>query len=396
MRLLLVNALYPPHAVGGAERSVALLAEALARGGLDVHVATLIEGDSARVGVERGVTVHRLPIDHIYWPWGGTRRGTVARLGWHYRERGNAAAASRFARLLDEVRPDLVHGHVLTGFSVAIWPEVKRRGLPLAHTLRDYGLICARSALFRRGSTCVRRCPDCRLLTAPTRAASRLVDAVAGNSEFTLDAHRRAGRFAGVDGRRLFNIVPLPGGAARTPGAGPLRFGFLGRLEREKGLGVLLDALPRIGRDRWRLRIGGTGRDAERHQRVRPGDEQVEWLGRVDAGDFYRSIDVLLVPSLWPEPLPRTLIEGVAAGCSIIAARSGGIPEVAGGAPVCATYAAHDSSALAAAMRAAIDDAERWRGAAPRLVPNLAPFSEAAVVAAHHDFYDSALRAAGR
>jgi len=286
---------------------------------------------------------------------------------------------------------------VLTGFGAALWPEVKRRGLPLAHTLRDYALICSRSALFRRGTPCARRCLDCRLLTAPTRAASRLVDAVAGNSEFTLAAHRAAGRFEGVGGRRLFNIVPGPSTAeAREVRPGPLIFGFLGRIEAEKGIGLLLDATAQIGRDDWRLRIGGAGRAAEVacYQAGCP-DERVEWLGPVEAGAFYRSIDVLIVPSLWPEPLPRTLVEGAAHGCAVIAAASGGIPEVAGVARRSMLYRADDPGALAEELRGVIDAPSGWRSSAADAAA-LAPFGEAAVVAAHHDFYDEARRASRR
>jgi len=389
VRLLLVNALYPPFAIGGAERSVALLAEALARDGAEVHVATLSERGDETLDVERGVSVHRLPIDQPYWPWGGGRPGATARFAWHWRDRWNRAAAGRFGRLLDRVRPDLVHGHVLTGFSVAIWPEVKRRGLPLAHTLRDYALICPRSALFRGGRVCATRCLDCRMMTRPTREASRLVNAVAGNSEFTLEAHRRAGRFAGVDGRRLFNIVPSSGKQRDADQGEPLRFGFLGRIEAEKGIDVLLDALPRIGRDAWRLRIGGSGRDEVVRRYRSTEDDRVAWLGQVAAGAFFRSIDVLVVPSLWPEPLPRTLVEAVAHGCSIIAAASGGIPEVAGLAHCSTLYQAADAEALAAAMRDAIDQPERWRGRWLS-AQGLESFSDTAVVAAHQEFYDTA------
>ena len=55
-----------------------------------------------------------------------------------------------------------------------------------------------------------------------------------------------------------------------------------------------------------------------------------------------------------------------------------------------------DAAALAAAMRAAIDSPERWRARLSSAAA-LVPFSEAAVVAAHHDFYEAArIRAAAR
>ena len=340
--------------------------------------------------------VHRLPLDQHDWPWGNCRRPPMRRAMWHWRDRANAAAAARIGRLIDRIQPDLVHGHVLTGFGGGLWGEVKARGLPLAQTLRDYALICSRSALFRNGRACEKRCLDCRALTAPTRAASRLVDVVAGNSEYTLAAHRAAGRFEGVAGRRLFNIVPVPVEPSGVVSSGPLRFGFLGRVEVEKGIDVLLDALALIGREVWRLRIGGTGK-AETVALLRGAhaDRRIEWLGTVEANEFFRTIDVLVVPSRWPEPLPRSLVEGAAHGSSIIAAQAGGIGEVAAVSGCTTMVAAGDAEALAEAMRAAIDAPERWRS---RLVSAaaMAPFSEAAVVAAHHEFYEAARRNAGR
>lgn len=394
MRLLIVNALYPPHRIGGAETSVALLAEALARDGVEVHVATLDAGSAEQVVVERGVIVHRLPIDQYYWPWGGSRPGSGRRALWHWRDRWNREAAARFGRLLDTVRPDLVHSHVLTGFGASIWPEVKRRGLSLAHSLRDYALICPRSALFRNGQPCVSRCVDCQLVTRPTRAASALVDAVAGNSDFILAAHRDAGRFKAVGGRSLFNVVPRPKRVSARPTEGPLTFGFMGRIEAEKGIETLLDALPHIGRDAWRLRIAGVGRDAYAERLRRQSDDpRIDWLGWADAGDFVRSIDVLMIPSLWPEPLPRTLVEGVAHGRSIIAAASGGIPEVATIGRCIALFRPGDARALAGVMRGAIDHSAPWRTGGAASAEALDPFSERAVVAAHHEFYDAARRA---
>jgi glycosyltransferase involved in cell wall biosynthesis len=266
--------------------------------------------------------------------------------------------------------------------------------LPLVHTLRDYGAICARSALFKNGRTCTQRCVECVLLTRPGKQASRLVDQLVGNSDYTLGVHRKAGYFAGVSARRLFNVVPLTRQErARRDDAAQLVFGFIGRIEAEKGIEVVLAACARLGTADWRLRIAGTGgAEYVEDLRRRFPDQRIEWLDHTDADAFYRSVDVLLMASIWPEPLPRTLIEALAHGLPAICAEAGGIPEIAGLAARTISYPPTDVAALAAAMTEAIRDKTDWRSGGGFHEPaSLTLFSEAEVVARHREVYRDAV-----
>lgn len=121
-------------------------------------------------------------------------------------------------------------------------------------------------------------------------------------------------------------IEPDPFGAAREAPRGqpgPLRLGFLGRLEHnQKGvlyLPEILQALERRGVD-YRMRIAGKGRH---EQRLRAGVSglkepgRVEFLGALGPADvpgFLEETDVLVFPSRF-EGCPNTLLEAVLAGC---------------------------------------------------------------------------------
>jgi glycosyltransferase involved in cell wall biosynthesis len=364
MRILMINSLYPPIAVGGAERSVCLLAEALARSGDQVVVVSLHPEPKETVQTQNGVRVYRLPMDNHYWPFhGGEKPGKVARLWWHMNEACNLRAAERVGRILDLERPDVVHSNNLCGFSVAVWREVKKRKIRLVHTLRDYYLLCSRSALFREGSVCIQRCRDCKALTANRRPATHLVDAVVSISEYVLKRHTESNYFPGAPSAVIYNsgvtdAIPSP----KNNGKDTLIFGCIGRLEDEKGIRVVLEATERLSFANWRLRIAGVGLDSYVDSlKERFTDPRIEWLGFSSPQHFYASIDVTIVSSVWPEPLSRAVIETFASGKSAICAQSGGIPEIANMGRVVATYSAKDCRLLAEVMDEAMRNVDMWR-----------------------------------
>jgi glycosyltransferase involved in cell wall biosynthesis len=105
--------------------------------------------------------------------------------------------------------------------------------------------------------------------------------------------------------------------------------GFLGRLHPTKGIRVLLDAIIRISRPDLVLRIAGTGTEPyETELRGAARGHPVEFLGHTPAADFLREIDVLVVPSLWHEPMGRVVIEAAMHGVPVVAAQRGGISEL--------------------------------------------------------------------
>ncbi|WP_324715309.1 glycosyltransferase family 4 protein [Carboxydochorda subterranea] len=334
MRVLLVNTLYPPPTVGGAERSVRLLARGLAGAGHDVHVAAASSTPGRVTTEEEGVTVHRIPLFNAYWPFDPGRRPAHRKLAWHGLDTWNPVMARRLARIVEATRPDVVHTQNLAGFSVAAWEAVKRLGIPVVHTPRDYYLLCPRNTMYRHGRACARPCPDCRVYAWGRRRASAAVDAVVATSDFLLRLHEWLGYFPGASIREVVpNADEGPvDGPERPPLAGqdrPVRFGFLGRLEPAKGVEVLLRALHAVGVPGWEAWIAGRGSPEylRRLQRLCPSTG-VRFVGFVQPGWLLAQIDVLVVPSLWHEPFGRVVVEAYAHGVPVVAARRGALPEL--------------------------------------------------------------------
>lgn len=390
MRIAIINSLYAPLIFGGAERSVTLLAEELARSGDQVSVITLHPDSKETFEILNGVGVYRLPIDNRYFPYGrSTKPGRAARLLWHMADAWNRQAAERVGRILDQEKPDVVHTNIITGFSVSVWQEVKKRGIRLVHTPREYYLLCSRSALFRNGSTCTRRCTDCQVLTVNRRSASQLVDAVVPISDYVLKRHMERGYFSAASSSVIHNIAGMC--ATLSPRNDPrntLIFGYIGRLEDEKGIEIVLEAIGYLSASNWRLRIAGVGLDGYVNLlKQKFTDPRIEWLGFANAREFYASIDVTLISSVWPEPLSRTVIETFAAGKSAICAESGGIPEIARLGKVVATYPAKDARALAVLMDRAMQDTELWRSGGFRDAHTMSLFTEKSIVSRYRAIY---------
>ena len=284
MRVLIVNTLYPPAQVGGAERSVAQLAQGLTRAGVEASVLTLKPGRETVNERIDGVPVQRLPLRNLYWPYDGARRPAFRRAIWHGLEAANSLMDDQVDRAVARVRPDLIHLHLTTGFSLSVYRAATRRDLPMVQTLRDWSMLCARASLFRRGRRCERRCGSCVLLTAGKRARSQGVNHVIGLSGPVLETHRAAGYFRRTPGSVIGNaagaaaIAPRPS-LAEAP---TMRFGFLGRIEPEKGIEVLLAATRRLDDARGAPQHGVGRRSLSRQAvvthprlhrpRVRPAD----------------------------------------------------------------------------------------------------------------------------
>jgi glycosyltransferase involved in cell wall biosynthesis len=109
--------------------------------------------------------------------------------------------------------------------------------------------------------------------------------------------------------------------------------GTVGRLEEQKGLQYLLDAVRilREGGKKAYLLMAGSGREEIRlrEQAIRGGiEDAVFFLGaRTDVPELYRAMDVFALSSLW-EGGPITLLEAMASGIPVVATPVGFVPEI--------------------------------------------------------------------
>ncbi len=147
---------------------------------------------------------------------------------------------------------------------------------------------------------------------------------------------------------------------------GPVRLLSLSRLDKWKGIGVLLDALRILEaeglRDRFELTIAGStthGRDEyleELRAKASLLQSQVKFVGHVsDPSGLLDSADALICASTTPEPFGQVVVQGLSAGLAVVATSRGGPAEIlADGAGV--LVEPDDAHALAVGLKDVMTD----------------------------------------
>jgi glycosyltransferase involved in cell wall biosynthesis len=150
--------------------------------------------------------------------------------------------------------------------------------------------------------------------------------------------------------------------------SGPVRVGYVGRLEKHKGVAVAIDAMTLVPCCQLEIVGGGPLRaELERQVEALELTDRVRFSGVMTAEDLperYGAFDIVVIPSLetrtWIEQFGRVAVEAMAAGVPVIASESGALPEVVGDAGV--LVAPGSASSLAVALRRlAADPHERAR-----------------------------------
>ncbi len=130
---------------------------------------------------------------------------------------------------------------------------------------------------------------------------------------------------------------------------------YIGRITPEKGVQVLLRALPSIREKHPDVRLLVAGRNSEQMQPLVDElgiGEAVELLGFIDSETrncLYRGVDAAVFPSLY-EPFGIVALEAMAAGCSVIASEVGGLAEVVDHRRTGLTVRANDTQSIAWAV----------------------------------------------
>ncbi len=261
-------------------------------------------------------------------------------------------AKKKISQLLEVTKPDVVHLHnIYHHISPSILPVIKKHGIPVVMTLHDYKLLSPNYSLFHHGAiheedakgwytTCIgNKCvKDSRAKSLISTAEmifhhkimkyyERYVDRFIAPSQFMIDLCVKHGW-----DRSKFVHIPHPVESnAVTPLSSVSYVLYHGRLSEEKGLTTLLDAAKRTPRVSYRIAGTGPLEQVLRDRITNEAIHNVQLLGFQSGNaleETVRGASIVVVPSVWYENYPLSILEAKAAGKVVIGSKIGGIPEM--------------------------------------------------------------------
>lgn len=329
-RFLFINSFYSPDIGGGAEIIMKVQAEGLAKMGYDVSVLATSNKKGLSVETLNGVKVYRAGLKNFYWHFAKKKAHKLLRLGWHLRDIYNFEMRKYVGDVLKNEKPTIVFAHNISGWSISIFSEIEKFKIPVIQVLHDQYFRCPNSNMFKGDHACLSQCKACFLMRFPHRKFTQKVAAVVGVSSFVVDGLVQGGYFSNVPKYVINNarVIEKSEHLNSEIITRPLRFGYIGTLAKAKGLEWLIDEFLSLEINAT-LVIGGKGtKDYEEWLKNKAKSPKIQFLGYVDPSEFYKQIDVSIVPSIWPDTFPGVAFESAAYNVPVIASKIGGLPEI--------------------------------------------------------------------
>jgi len=277
------------------------------------------------------------------------------------RESGKLAAARctiwnrethrELRELLRDERPDVVHfTNTFPLISPSAYYAAREEGVAVVQSLRNYRLLCPNAQFMRDGKVC-ESCLGRRFAWPGVKHAcyrgSRMGSFVvasmlafhrfrktwtnAVDMYYALTDVSRAKFIEGGLPAEKVAVKPNFIEPAPNRGTGDGGFAvFVGRLSAEKGIDVLLEAWKQLDLP-LELRIVGDGPLAATVEQAARSDSRIRWLGRLPSEETISIVGealCLVMPSLWYEGFPRTILEALAKGTPVVASRLGSMEEI--------------------------------------------------------------------
>lgn len=290
-------------------------------------------------------------------------------------------------QLIHELEPDIAHVHnVFPLLSPALYNALSDARVPMVQTIHNYRLMCINSFFLRNGQICevckngnflpgiIHQCyRDSYLLSTlyamtmryhRQRHTFRRINHVIALTEFAATKLIESGCFDAANISVLGNFLSTPLPEAGEPTLKDPYFIFLGRLSSEKGIFTILEAARAFRH--VNIKIVGTGPLMAPLQAyiTEHNLAHVEMLGYITGEQKYsllRNALGCIIPSLWYENFPITVLESAAVGTPLIACNIGSLGTLINGKGIGITFTPGESEQLGKILMLLKDDITKTR-----------------------------------
>ena len=344
MKICIISSLYEPYIIGGAEINTERLVKALSKD-KEVFVITTKPFDNisslfAQQEVREGIKAYRFYPLNLYSIYFHKKRriAPLIKIIWHILDLWNIHTFFLVLGILKKERPDVIHTNNLSGLSFSVFWAAKLLKIPLVHTLHDYHLLCPYATLicpYTKFNICKNRPFLCRIYSFFKKIiVDSIPQAITGPSQFVIDIHRKYGFFKKTKAQAIPNFIDIEkidkANLAKKDEK-TLDILYVGRLSKEKGVNVLIDAFRDLKENFLRLHIVGDGPENKFLKELARTDERIVLHGEVRGGEinkFYEISDILVIPSICHEVFGVVIIEAFSFGVPVIGSNIGGIKEI--------------------------------------------------------------------
>lgn len=260
----------------------------------------------------------------------------------------------KMEKALKEFEPDIVHiNNFQRQLSASIIDAIKEKNIPIVFTAHDVQAICPAITMLDNDKNICEKCMGGKYINCINKKCNKgstlksIIGAIEGNyyrrhkiytkkidmiitpSEFYKEKLVQDGIKENKI-KSMHNFINIKQYDIPIEDDGYAL--YIGRLSKEKGILNLIKAFEKI--ENGKLYIAGDGPEKENIiQFIRKNNlqEKIELLGFLDKEQVKEKISkcrFVVVPSIWYENCPYSIIETLSIGKPVIGAKIGGIPEL--------------------------------------------------------------------
>jgi glycosyltransferase involved in cell wall biosynthesis len=263
----------------------------------------------------------------------------------------NAFVERKLKKILFREKPDVIHINNIAGFGLSVLKVIYEENYSAIYTLHDHWTFCPNTILFNTElqrlcnnvtkclkSNCIyitkhfpwlnkffeKRFESVQLELMPEYLRHLKIVAV---SKYLAEAFKR---FTGLNADVIYNGVEFEEGEIDENQWNQRRgVSYLGGKRIEKGYNIIKEFVKNMSSMNKKydvaLHIKGDKQDFASYASSR---DIVTRSYFENVKEVYKNSFLVLIPSLWPEPLPYTAIEALGYGSLALAFNIGGLPEV--------------------------------------------------------------------